>query len=90
MHLEYEDENNENQPYIRSTEKPLKSRKEKKVGIDLKPPTGELVSPTPAYLKEANPDKMMIDADSTFGKYVTNRLQSMEDGRAKEYAKFKS
>ena len=38
-------------PYIRSTEKPLKSRKEKKVGIDLKPPTGELVSPTPEYLR---------------------------------------
>lgn len=56
----------------------------------MKPPTGELVSPTPEYFKETNLDKMMIDADSTFGQYVTNRLQSMEDGRAKEYAKFKS
>lgn len=56
----------------------------------MKPPTGELVSPTPEYLKETNLDKMMIDADSTFGQYVTNGLQSMEDGRAKKYAKFKS
>ena len=71
--VDYEDENNEDISYSRSTKKPLKSRKKKrKASIDLKLAVGEVVTPALEYFKEKKEGKVTVDADSIFANVVNS------------------
>ena len=70
---EEEDENNEDQPYSRSTKIPLKSKKEQSKGsLHLKSAADEVVTSALEYFKEKKHGKVPVDAGSTFGQHVAN------------------
>ena len=65
--LDDENENRENQPFIKSTKKPLKLRNEEKPGsANLKSAVREVTFSATSYFKETKEDKVRGAADTTF------------------------
>ena len=89
--VDYEDENNGDQSYSRSTKKPLKSTKEQRKGsIDLKLAVEKVVTSALEYFKKKRKEgKVTVDADSTFA-HVANSLWAVKYVHMKEHMKFKS